>query len=421
MQPHTNIHYLSNGIPVILRNAPFRTCKILFSLHFGAGDETAPEYGITHFIEHLLGQSTTGDKTFGNLTKKIEILGGAISLYTTYNKIGCYINILPEHLINTIQIIAPQIMFPVFDTEKIEQEKCVILTEHKRYSTQNSWFLFAQENLFKNTGLGHSITGTPETIKSFTPETLSKYYHSRLSSDKFNIVVIGQINNTDKLLSELENAFGNMPHIPYKKKSWTTTPIIAHDFKQEISNTKLVLAFADKIPDTRKDQIATGLFKKILQDRLINALRYQNGLVYSVKCLTMGTGNTKLYTIETEAPPHQIETITKLIAPECTNILTIQPITPKELQIAKNVIKYQNARVMDSIDKSCETYAQYMKHYDKVYDFDMENLELDKITISDITKTGHTILNAPISIITQGPEQNDNIINIWTKNFTTPK
>ncbi len=421
MPQKTNVHFLSNGIPVILRNAPFHTCKMLFSLHFGAGDETAPEYGITHFIEHLLGQSTTGDKTFGTLTKKIEILGGAISLYTTYNKIGCYINILPEHLIDTIQIIAPQITSPVFDTEKIEQEKHIILTEHKRYIAQNSWFLFAQKNLFKNTGLGHSMTGTPETIKSFTSESLSKYYHSHLSSDKFNIVVIGQINNTEKLLSELESTFGNMPHTPYKRKSWTTTPVIAHNFKHDSNNTKLVLAFAANIPDTRKDQIATGLFKKILQDRLINALRYQNGLVYSVKCLTMGVGNTKLYTIETEAQPHQIETITKVIASECTNILTIQPITSKELQIAKNVIKYQNARVMDSIDKSCETYAQYMNHYGKVYDFDMENLELEKTTLSDIITTGHTILNAPISIITQGPEQNDNIINIWTKSFITPK
>lgn len=420
MPQKTNVRFLSNGIPVILRNAPFHTCKMLFSLHFGAGDETAPEYGITHFIEHLLGQSTTGDKSFGTLTKKIEILGGTVSLYTTYNKIGCYINILPEHLIDTIQIIAPQITSPVFDTEKIEQEKHIILTEHKRYIAQNSWFLFAQKNLFKNTGLGHSITGTPETIKSFTSESLSKYYHSHLSSDKFNIVVIGQINNTEKLLSELESTFGNMPHTPYKRKSWTTTPVIAHDFKQDSNNTKLVLAFAANIPDTRKDQIATGLFKKILQDRLINTLRYKNGLVYSVKCLTMGVENTKLYTIETEAQPQLIETITQIIASECKNILESIPITTNELQTAKNVIKYQNARVMDSIDKICETYAQYMKHYNKVYNFDDENLELRNLTLSDITNVGRTFLGSPISIITQGPTNNDNLINIWNRNFILP-
>lgn len=420
MHTYTDVHYLSNRIPVILHDAPFHTCKILFSLHFGACDETTPEYGITHFIEHLLGQSTTGDRTFGTLTKKIETLGGDISLYTTYNKIGCYINILPEHLIDTIQIIAPQIMSPRFDTEKIEQEKHIILTEHKRYSTQNSWFLFAQENLFKNTGLGHNITGTPETIASFTAEFLSKYYHSHLSCDKFNIVVIGPINNQDKLLSELESAFGNMPHTPYIQQSWTTTPTIAHNLKPDVSNTKLVLAFAAKIPDTRKAQIATGVFKKILQDRLINALRYKNGLVYSVKCLTMGVGNTKLYTIETEVQPQLLETISQIIALECKNILESNPITTNELQNAKNVIKYQNARVMDSIDKICETYAQYMKHYNKVYDFDNENLELSNLTISDLTNIGRTFLNSPISIVTQGPTKNDNLITIWNNSFILP-
>ncbi len=418
MPTDTQLYHLSNGIPVILSNTTNHTCKILVSLHFGACDETPLEYGITHFIEHLLSQSVTGEKNFGNLKKKIEILGGDISLYTTYNKIGCYVNILPEYLIDAIKIIAPQITHPKFNSEMIEQEKRIVLNEYRRYVATNSWFLFAQENLFRNTGLGHCLAGTPDTIQSFTPDTLSDYYHSHLSSDKFNIVVIGQINTQSQLLTELETAFGSIPLIPYTHKSWQTKPTVAHDFKQDMLHTKLVLAFPDNISDTRKNQIAIGVFRKILQDRLINTLRYKNSLIYSIQCLTMGVGNTKIYTIETEALPQTIETIVHQIALTCKNILTAEPITQTELQSAKNFIKYQNARKMDSIDKICETHAQYMNHYGDIYNIDIENTELNNLTLSEVTTAGHILLCAPLSVITQGPQKNDNLLHTWEQHFT---
>ena len=78
-----SVHYLSNGIPVIVCGASFQTCKISVNLGFGARDEKEQEYGITHFIEHLVGQSVTGEATFDSLKKKIEVFGGNINLYTT--------------------------------------------------------------------------------------------------------------------------------------------------------------------------------------------------------------------------------------------------------------------------------------------------------------------------------------------------
>ena len=121
MKHTTHLYCLSNGIPVVVSNTFFQTCKILISLDFGASDETQGEYGITHFIEHLLGQSVSGETSFGNLQKKIERLGGNIGLYTSYTKIGCWVNVIPENLVDAVKIIAPQIMTPLFDEQKIKQ------------------------------------------------------------------------------------------------------------------------------------------------------------------------------------------------------------------------------------------------------------------------------------------------------------
>lgn len=417
MKHTTHLYCLSNGIPVVVSNTFFQTCKILISLDFGASDETQGEYGITHFIEHLLGQSVTGESSFAYLKKKIETLGGNINLCTNHERMCCCVNVIPEHLIDVIQIIAPQIMTPLFDAQNIEKEKNVILNEYKRSNDNNSWRLFMYENLFKNTGFAHNILGTPETIQAFNKELLSDYYFSHLSNDKCNIVVVGQINDTQKLLSELETAFGKMPHVHYEHNVFLIQQTVAHDFKLNMQNTKMAIAFAAQTSNDRKHQIAIGLFRKILQDRLYDVLRYKNGLVYAIQCSTIGSMDNKLYLIETESEVQELENITKKIAITCKNVLNSEPITSAELQSVKNAIKFHNARMMDSIDKNCNLYASYMLHYGELYDFNKEQQILHDLNLDDIMTTGKNLLNAPLSAVTQGPQHDCHIVEIWDKNF----
>lgn len=417
---NTKVYYLSNGIPVIICNTSFHTCKILISLGFGASDEAPHEYGITHFIEHLLGQSVTGEKNFGYLKNKIEALGGCISLYTNYEKIACFVNTLPEHLIDAIEIIAPQITSPSFNTKSIEHEKHIILDEYKRYTSNNSWHFFKHETLFKNTELEHCVLGTEETIQSFTTEMLLEYYFSHLSKNKTNIVVVGPIYNSTKLLTELEKKFGKIPSTPSTQrehKYLAIQPTFKHDLKTDLKNIKIAFAFSPKISYDRKTQNNIGLFRKILQDRLMNALRYKNGLVYSIQCLTMGIPNTKLYTIETEITQKNIEPVIKTIANVCKNILTTEPVTQEELQHAKNVIKFNNALIMDSVDKSCNLHSQHMLHYNSMYNINYEAQILNEIQPSDIQNTAHIFLNANLSIVSQGSDLGCNIMKLWQDFF----
>ena len=415
MKHKVNVHFLSNGIPVIFCDVAFQTCKISVNLGFGARDEKAQEYGITHFVEHLIGQSVVGEPSFDQLKKKIEVFGGNINLYTTYSKINLFVNVLPEYLPDVVKIIAPQIVTPLFNEQNIEKEKNIILDEYRRSLGNKSWLLFKQINLFKNTGFGHYILGTPEIIKSFNKTMVFDYYFSHLSNDKCNIVVVGQVKDKQNLLSELENLFGNIPYIHYEHYIQSVQQTCEHNLKPEEKNIKLVLAFAAKIPDERKDQIAIGVFKKILQDRLRKVLRYEKGLVYTIQCATMGNIDTRLYTIETETLPENTENIIENIATVCKNILEQNLITAEELQSAKNSFKYSILREMDSVDTCCEIYAQHMMYYGKLYDVDTEKQILDNLKLNDIIKIGQSLLNAPVSIVTQGPMYDFDIVSAWHK------
>jgi len=414
----TNVYYLSNKIPVIVCDAEFQTCRILISLDFGARDENENEYGITHFIEHLLGQSVIGNGTFNDLKKKIEILGGDINLYTTHTKVCLGINVIPDNLNKVIKIITPQIMTPLFDSQKIEKEKNIILDEYKRSIDSRYWTLFKYENLLKNTGFGHHILGTPKTIQSFTKDILSNYYFSHLSNDKINIVFVGQINDKENLLYELEQGFGKMSTVSYEHKIYPIQQVVAQKLKPDAKNIKLTLAFAPKISTERKNQLAIGIFRTILQKRLIESLRFEKGFVYAITCSTMGDINTKLYTIETECSPQNIDNIIKDIAVICKNFVKSEPITAEELQVAKNVFKYSLLREMDSIDAICAHYAQHMTCYGTLYDVDVDKQTLDNLTLQDIMIIGKTLLNAPFSGVTYGAAHGCDVIDVWNKNFT---
>ena len=417
MKHTTHLYYLSNGIPVVVSNTFFQTCKILISLDFGASDETQGEYGITHFIEHLLGQSVSGETSFGNLQKKIERLGGNIGLYTSYTKIGCWVNVIPENLVDAVKIIAPQIMTPLFDEQKIKQEKNIILDEYNRVTDKKSWALFKYKHLFKGTGFGHNILGTPENIQSFSKEVVSNYYFSHLSSDKCNIVIVGCVQNIQNLLLELEKAFSNMPSVAYEHKNNLVQQTFVHETKNDAKNVKLVLAFCAKIADNREEQIAVNIFRIILQKRLIDVLRYKKGLVYTIICQTIGGVNTKLYTIETENSAQHVECIVKDIAVVCKNILNAEPITKEELQTAKNIVKYSLLREMDSIDVCCDIYSKYLAYYKKLYSLDTEKQMIDSLDVADVSRIGRLVFYAPLSVVSQGPEYNCSIIDVWNKIF----
>ena len=411
-----SVFYLSNGIPVIIDNADSLTCSISVNLGMGTQNESCKEYGITHFLEHMLGQGTRTCSSFSLLNRQLETCGAILDIRTSLDDISFSGTVLAENLHTLIEIIADELQNSLFDNNVIENEKKVIRNEYRRYVNTNLWWLFKAEKLLG----AHNVLGTPEIIQSFTKQHLLDYYHKHLSSDNMLIVISGKISNEEILKKQLEQLFSWIPKQDIPNMSINITPTIAHNFISDAKNQKITFAWADSIESTivnRKRKAAMGLFRKILQDRLIYAVREQNGLSYSIQCSTMGWADAKLHTINSETLPQNLERLITTVADVCRNIISDTPITAKELFSAQMVVKLQNAQIMESGVKRCALYANYFKKYKSVYNISAEINQINHLVLTDIMMAGHNFFAAPISILTQGDTLECDVKDAWYKHF----
>ncbi len=414
--PLPRVCILSNGITVIMDNADSLTCSISINLGIGTQNESRKEYGITHFLEHMLGQGTHTYPSFSLLNRRLESCGATLDIRTYLNDISFSGTVLAENLDVLIEIIADELQNSLFDDGVIENEKKVILDEQRRYVNVNSWWLFKAEKLLG----AHNILGTPEIIQSFTRQHLLNYYHRHLSSDNILIVISGKIGNEETLKKRLEQLFSWIPKQNVKKVPTNITPTIAHNFISGAKNQKITFAWADSIESTvanRDRKAAMGLFRKILQNRLMHAVREQNGLSYSIQCSTMEWAGAKLHTINSETLPQSIEYLIATTANVCRNITSDIPITANELLSAQMVVKLQNAQIMESSAKRCALYANYFRKYKSVYNVSAEINKINNLVLDDVIMAGHDFFATPISILTQGNVLECDVKDTWNKHF----
>lgn len=411
------VYHLSNGIPIVVNNVNSLTCSISVNLGIGSNNESSGEYGITHFIEHMLGQGTDKYRSFSDINKYIESLGAVLDIRTGHDNVCFFGTVLAQNLDYLMSLITDELQNSLFDSDVIENEKKVILDEYRRYVSANAWYLFKTEKLLG----AHNILGTPETIQSFSREQLLTYYRNHIRANNMLIVISGKISNIDVLIRKLDAFFSWIPSGTCQIVSPKIVPTVAHKTIPSARNTKIALVWGDTIKSdvlNRPAKVAMGIFRKILQDRLTHIVRERHGLSYAIQCPAMNIGNTRMHVINSETLSQNLERLVEAVACTCRDIIYDIPITESEVANAKMVVKLQNAQIMESCSKRCAFYSKYFRSYNNIYDFRTETNIINNIKPADIQVAGRKFFAGPMSILTYGPDFDGNIQDIWNKHFS---
>lgn len=414
------IHKLSNGLNVILDNFDIATTHVEIAVHSGATDESDPsEFGITHFVEHMLSKGThQHPDTMDNTTNIPISIGGVRNAGTTYDKMCLFGRVLAENLDKLLGLFSEQLRDSLFDPHKIEIERGVILDEYRRKTMDSAaaFNIFSNEKLFG----AHNILGTPDTIKSFSREQLMNYLHKILSAQNMTICISGKITDPEKTLQKLEQLFGWIPSFPVPHTQQKITPIIAHNLKNEQPNIQLRIAFENRIPNDlehRAQTLAANQFSFLFGKKLHEIIRNKQGLAYGISTVRMERATVSAHTINTSTSPQNIDTIIATLARECASAQQNPEITDDDVARLRMLMKLQFTDIMESASKRCGKLMEHWHQYGAVYDLVGEMQISDKITAADITRAAKNFFTPPVSILTQGPDLNSDLQKIWNDNF----
>ena len=169
---HYFSHILSNGLRMVHlpMESPVSYCG--FAVNAGTRDEEANEFGLAHFVEHMMFKGTEKRKAW-HILNRMENVGGELNAYTTKEETFVYSIFMEEHYQRALELLTDLIFHSQFPQQEIEKEVDVILDEINSYEDSPSELIFDEfENLlYDGHALGHNILGDEASLLTFNSES----------------------------------------------------------------------------------------------------------------------------------------------------------------------------------------------------------------------------------------------------------
>jgi len=204
---HQLIH-LPNGIRILFKPADTVVSHACILINAGTRDETPNQYGMAHFIEHLLFKRTERRNT-NQILNRLELVGADLNAYTTKEYTCIHASFLREHLLRVLDLFEDIVFHSVFPETEMIKEKGVILDEIASYqdSPEEAIMDDFEDLLFKNHALGHNILGTEESLNTINRTDVLSFLKQHYCTNEIVIAITGKY-NWKRIKQQIEGLFG---------------------------------------------------------------------------------------------------------------------------------------------------------------------------------------------------------------------
>lgn len=278
-----------NGVRIIHEKMPYvRSVAIGIWVKAGSLDETADEWGLSHFIEHMLFKGTS-KRNAKTIAEEFDRIGGDINAYTSKEMTCYYTTVLDHHAEKAIEILSDMFFNSLFDEEDIQKERSVILDEIA--SVEDTPDDDVDERLwsvmYPTHPIGRSIGGIKSTIEKFDRKMIRRYM-SRLYTPE-NIVISIAGNYDEKLIDSIGLQFDSfteseeIKHITDKPLPVFTSGLITK--QKDIEQAHICIGYPGlSLKDNRLHDLILldSIVGGTMSSRLFQEIREERGLAYSV-------------------------------------------------------------------------------------------------------------------------------------------
>ncbi len=391
-------HTLSNGLRMIHMPTASPVAYCGFAVNVGARDEEASEYGLAHFVEHMIFKGTEHHKA-NYILNRMERVGGELNAYTTKEETFVYSIFMKEHFYRAFELLTDLVFYSSFPEEQIERETDVILDEISSYEDSPSELIFDDfENLlFKGHALGHNILGEERFLEQFTSETGKSFMNRFYTPNNMVFFSMGDIpfmkivKWAEELLS---GTISDQCHL-YRKSPQQDVSAISLALQKDTHQAHVMIgSLGYSMYDERR--LPLFLLNNILggpgmNNRLNVSLREHYGLVYTVESNITSYVDTGLFSIYFGTDPKNKEKAIKLVHKEiekfCENKLT-----ERQLAAAKQQALGQLGVSVDNREGLFLNMGKSFLHYDRFDSMDEVFNQIQSITADDVWQIAHEVL-----------------------------
>lgn len=283
---------LDNGIRIVSHEmADHRSVSLGIWVENGSRHESAPQNGISHFIEHLLFKGTER-RSAAEIAEEMDAVGGVINAFTSKEQTCYYAKVLDENLPLAIDLLTDIFLHSSFDPEEIERERSVILQEiSQAEDTPDDYVhdLFSLD-FFKDHPIARPICGREETVTSFQRGDFLDFFKTRYRPRRVVVSAAGNFRH-DTLVEEMAARLGPVGDgvesvaeiLDGERKPEMGSGIFPHAKELEQAHLCLGMAgIAQDDPQRYPAYVLNTLLGGGMSSRLFQEIREKRGKAYSV-------------------------------------------------------------------------------------------------------------------------------------------
>lgn len=390
---------LKNGIRIIHKPTDSKVSYCGFIVNTGTRDENEDEYGIAHFVEHMLFKGTEKRKSH-HIVNRMELVGGEINAYTNKEETVIYSVFLEEHFNRAFELISDLFFHSTFPEKEVEKEIEVILDEINSYEDSPSELIFDDfENLiFKDTQLGHNILGYTETLENINGEKGRKFVKNHYQTNNIVFFSLGKT-NFKKVIQASEKYLSDLPYTPTEYNR--TPPTLLHSpiktiIEKDTTQAHVVIGGRSySLHESKRKSLY--LLNNILggpgmNSRLNISLREKKGYVYNVDSSITSYSDTGIFTIYFGSDKKNVDKCISLIEKEIKKFREIK-LSTFQLAAAKKQLIGQMVISNNNHENLALSLGKSFLHYNH-FNSTSELIEkIEKISSTDIRDVANEILN----------------------------
>ena len=262
---------LLNGVEVVLVEAPTPLVASLVLVKTGSSDETEANAGVSHLLEHVLFDGTAR-RSKEELFREVYGMGGYLNGFTSEEYTGFILMAHPDFLDKMLDIQSDILFHSLFDAEKLEVTKGVVIEEIRQALTNPSEREadLHKARLYRGTSYAHPVLGSEQVIRRLSRDEILAYYRAHYVPNNLMLVLIGPM-GTQEALAKISKVFGSeapQPLVP-PPGALPAPPRRAEVYVEETPATRKKLILSLIVPATEQEQYpAWELLAGLLDDRL---------------------------------------------------------------------------------------------------------------------------------------------------------
>lgn len=389
---------LGNGLRIVHKPLDSNVSYCGFIVNAGTRDEDASEFGMAHFVEHMLFKGTAKRKSY-HILNRMESVGGEINAYTNKEETVIYSVFLEEHFVRAFELLTDLTFHSTFPQKEIDKEIDVVIDEINSYEDSPSELIFDEfENIvFRDSQLGHHILGKEETLKSFDTSKTRAFVQKHYSPHNIVFFSLGRtpmskiIHWTKKFLSEIEPSACD-----YKRIAPDEIPSANQNVNKDTNQAHVLIGSrCYGLQSTKRKTL--HLLNNILggpgmNSRLNISLREKRGYVYNVESGMTSYTDTGIFSIYFGSDKKNADKCIELIHKEL-KLLRDTKLTASQLSAAKKQLIGQIGVANDNHESLALNLGKSFLHYNHFNSMRETVQKIESISSEDVLAVANEILD----------------------------